>query len=43
VGAGDLTKQPGVGRLGRVAEGRKLHRIRGKVHFPHELYTNTQA
>jgi hypothetical protein len=30
-------QQPGVGKLVRVEEGRKLHRRRGKTHFPHEL------
>jgi hypothetical protein len=30
-------QQPGAGKLVRVAEGGKLHRRRGKTHFPHEL------
>jgi hypothetical protein len=36
-GAGVHAQQPGAGKLGRVAEGGKLHRRGGKNHFPHEL------
>jgi hypothetical protein len=31
------TQQPGVGKLVKVAVGGKLHRRRGKTHFPLEL------
>jgi hypothetical protein len=30
-------EQPGVGKVVRVEEGRKLHRRGGKTHFPSEL------
>jgi hypothetical protein len=36
-GAGARAQQPGAGKLVRVAEGGKLHRRGGKIHFPHEL------
>jgi hypothetical protein len=36
-GAGARTQQPGVGKLGRVVEGGKLHRRGEKTHFSHEL------
>jgi hypothetical protein len=32
-----------LGKLVRVAEGRKHHKIEGKTHFPHELSTNMAA
>jgi hypothetical protein len=35
--AGVHTKQPGVGKLVRVAEREKLHKKGGKTHFPCEL------
>jgi hypothetical protein len=31
------TQKPGAGKLVRVVEGGKLHRRRGKTHFPQEL------
>jgi hypothetical protein len=36
-GAGACAQQPGMGKLVRVVEGRKLHRRGGKTHFPREL------
>jgi hypothetical protein len=35
--AGVRIRQPGAGKLVRVAEGGKLHRRGGKTHFSHEL------
>jgi hypothetical protein len=35
--SGVRAQQPGVGNLLRVAEGEKLHRRKGKTHFPHKL------
>jgi hypothetical protein len=36
-GAGVHAQQPGVGKLVRVKEGKKLRRRGGKTHFPREL------
>jgi hypothetical protein len=36
-GAVAPAQQPGMGKLVKVAVGRKLHRRGGKTHFPHEL------
>jgi hypothetical protein len=36
-GAAAHTQQPGAGKLVKVVVGEKLHRRRGKTHFPCEL------